>query len=130
MTTTKACSKCKEVLPLTSFYKRHCKASKSGLQSHCKTCWGKYRKSKYDPALRKDQALKKLYGISLKDYEEMYKKQDGSCLICTDEHDTLVVDHCHDTGEVRGLLCHNCNVGIGMFKHNDLLLKAAGGYCY
>jgi hypothetical protein len=66
------------------------------------------------------------YGISLDDYWSIYRDQDGKCAICSLEGFTmakhcrlkLVVDHCHRTGVVRGLLCHNCNRGIGLLQES------------
>ena len=68
--------------------------------------------------------LKRNYNITLDDYHILYEDQKGLCAICglkgwkmADYHKLeLVVDHCHTTGKVRGLLCHNCNRGIGLLK--------------
>ena len=74
------------------------------------------------------------YSITLNDYEYMLKIQNNKCSICKTEgfvmdpkrHKVkLVVDHCHSTGEVRGLLCHNCNRALGLLKDNvDVLYNA------
>lgn len=67
------------------------------------------------------------YGITYDKYEAMLKEQRGLCalcktegfVMCKDRHKLkLVVDHCHSTGVVRGLLCHNCNRALGLFKDN------------
>lgn len=63
--------------------------------------------------------LKARYGIDGERYDEMFKRQGGRCAICGAGKDenrghTLAVDHCHQTGVVRGLLCHTCNRAIGM----------------
>ena len=74
--------------------------------------------------------LIRTYGITVDDYNMMYKDQQGKCKICdTDElrkdNKHMCVDHCHETGVVRGLLCHDCNTGLGKFKdREDLLLKS------
>lgn len=65
----------------------------------------------------------KLYGITAEEYEVMFTEQGGRCAIC-ERHQLefrrrLCVDHCHKTGKVRGLLCDNCNHGIGLFKDNS-----------
>ncbi len=62
-------------------------------------------------------------------YNKMFEEQNGCCSICgtyqSSDKRNLDVDHCHTTGKVRGLLCHNCNVGIGHFSDDiDLLLSA------
>ena len=77
--------------------------------------------------------LKSKYGISHQMYSELLKKQDYRCAICqskdplnTFQSDKFCVDHCHKTGEVRGLLCNHCNRGIGLFNDSvENLLKAA-----
>ena len=77
--------------------------------------------------------LKNNYGITTEDYERMLSEQDNKCKICLGsgfsmkkEHKVLlVVDHCHTTGRVRGLLCHNCNRALGLLKDKeDNLLRA------
>lgn len=81
-----------------------------------------------------DAYLKRNYGITFQDYMNMLEEQDHKCFLCGGEgfimnkekHKLkLVVDHCHKTGKVRRLLCHNCNRGLGLF-HDDpaVLLKA------
>jgi hypothetical protein len=71
--------------------------------------------------------FKNLYGITQEDYREMNEKQSGRCAICqTIPEKRLVVDHCHNTGRVRGLLCYDCNHGLGKFRDNvEFLLEAA-----
>jgi hypothetical protein len=82
-----------------------------------------------DPRTVKDIQLRSLYGIGIEEYEEMHAAQDGRCLICTDRPVRgLVVDHCHVTGEVRGLLCHICNCGLGSFNDTPQLLYRAIQY--
>jgi hypothetical protein len=84
----------------------------------------------------RNHRLQKLFGITLKDYDKISKRQKRVCAICKlEERETyktspkvLAVDHCHKTGKVRGLLCRKCNVGIGNFKDNILLLKSAISY--
>lgn len=59
----------------------------------------------------------------------MLLAQDGRCLICRGEFgQTLPVDHCHRTGKVRGLLCHHCNRGIGLFGDDPERLRRAADY--
>lgn len=81
----------------------------------------------------KSQSLRWLYGITINDYRRMIEEQCGKCAICKEET-KLVVDHCHSTGKVRGLLCGPCNFGIGNFKENKTALAAAivylGGYYF
>lgn len=85
-----------------------------------------------NPEKRKAQRLKQ-YGLSLAQFNQMMLAQGGKCLICG--HSDLsnpsffpFVDHCHSTGKVRGLLCLNCNHGLGKFKDDTNLLLAAASY--
>jgi hypothetical protein len=74
--------------------------------------------------------LKTKYGLTPEQYEEMLERQGGGCAICgTAPGETaLHVDHCHETGRVRGLLCFCCNAGLGQFKHDPDLLYEAMAY--
>jgi len=76
--------------------------------------------------------LKRRFGITLDDFNEMYKNQGGKCLICDATESMsghrLAVDHCHITGKIRGLLCKSCNVALGGFKDNIESLKKAIKY--
>jgi hypothetical protein len=76
-----------------------------------------------------DYQLKK-YGLGLIEYQAMFEAQAGRCAICksTPTVKRLSVDHDHKTGVVRGLLCTNCNLGLGNFKDNQEILKAASDY--
>jgi hypothetical protein len=80
--------------------------------------------------------LRRKYGITPEEYEEMVRQQNNLCAICGKPEERidirvnkvvlLSVDHSHKTGKVRGLLCHSCNYAVGMFKDNEeALLKAA-----
>jgi hypothetical protein len=86
-----------------------------------------YFKKRYNPEYWKNHHLKKKYGITGEQWQEMYDKQDGLCAICK-ENEATCVDHCHDTGEIRGLLCRTCNTGIGHLNDDPALLKAAIHY--
>ncbi len=123
------CYNCLEIKTLDQFYSHRGKPK--GLAYMCKPCSRRDKLTKGTPESRTLQQrktyLKGRYGLTMDDWDKMSKEQDGGCLICTNR-DPLVVDHDHDTGEVRGLLCNNCNAGLGMFKDNDLLLIAAGRY--
>lgn len=93
-----------------------------------------YAKNKTKDNVRnaiKNRWLKRKYNITLDDYQKLLKKQNGECAICgqiSSESRTLDVDHCHKSGKIRGLLCPNCNVGLGNFQDNILLLQKASLY--
>lgn len=84
---------------------------------------------------KRGRHLKAKYNITLDDYDNMYSSQDGLCAICgTDEPKknsksySFAVDHCHSTGAVRGLLCDQCNTGLGQFRDDPDLLRNAIQY--
>jgi hypothetical protein len=81
---------------------------------------------------RKEYDLFRNYRLTSKEYLQMLADQDFSCAICscnvTGTDKVLVVDHNHETGEVRGLLCSTCNTGLGMFKDSINNLSNAMKY--
>lgn len=79
---------------------------------------------------RRKYILKRIYGLLQKDYDGLLQKQDEKCAICKKDFETKTphVDHCHTTGVVRGLLCHNCNTAIGLVKDNVEVLYSAIEY--
>lgn len=88
----------------------------------------------YNPEKQRRTVLKRMFGITPEQWDEMHKRQGGVCWMCGHDgkgihrYDRLLVDHCHSTGEVRGLLCHHCNAGLGHFKDDPLLLQRAIDY--
>ena len=77
--------------------------------------------------------LKYTFGISLEQYNEMLKKQGSVCAICKEKCKSgknLAVDHCHTTGKIRGLLCSNCNRGLGLFTDDKIKLSNAIIYLF
>ena len=105
--------------------------AKYGKDNHCKTCHRKAGREYWTSGNGRNTRLSR-YGITIDDYNLMYAEQNGCCKICgihalemTDAKSFLSVDHCHETGEVRGLLCDSCNMGLGKFYDNiDNLLSA------
>lgn len=88
-----------------------------------------YKKTHKAKELARNCILKNSYGISLEEYSKMLEKQSGVCAICgRKDKTTLCVDHDHKTGKVRGLLCHQCNLGIGNFDDNIPSLEKAIKY--
>lgn len=74
------------------------------------------------------------YGLTEVDYERLLEEQGGKCAICLTRPEDftwgsiLHIDHCHDTGKVRGLLCPPCNTGMGKLKDNPDMLRRAADY--
>ena len=107
------CADCGEI------HLRNAKHLKQGIKSQdCK----EYHPPNYTGVDKYDALIRKKYGITLEQYEQLLHSQNGGCAICgrTEEPDgrRLAIDHCHTTGEVRGILCNNCNNGLGSFGDN------------
>lgn len=117
----KECTQCGESKVLSDFYRM--KSAPDGHMYECKVCNNKRNKK---------SALKYHFGISINDYNALFEKQEGCCAICgthqSELSEALHVDHDHDNGWVRGLLCKTCNIGLGHFKDNPELLDKAAEY--
>lgn len=104
----------------------------NGRCSRCKVCNRSrvkaYAKSPRGRARHRRYQLARAYGITVNQYAAMVREQGGKCAICGDEPKQFHVDHDHKTNEIRGLLCGNCNVGIGHFRDNPDLMTAAIKY--
>jgi len=112
---TKRCTKCGEDKELDQFPNE--RRSSDGVTAQCKACKSEYNKNwrsqkggnLYDRTVR--------YGMSPEEYEELLEEQLNCCACCGSSNPQrksgFVIDHDHNTGLVRGLLCHNCNIGIG-----------------
>ena len=76
----------------------------------------------------RDRCRARSHGLSLQDYRAMLERQGKVCGICKTPGKPLCVDHCHATGKVRGLLCRDCNLGLGNYKDNPVFTRAATAY--
>jgi hypothetical protein len=126
----KVCYKCSVEKRLDDFHPSP--STKDKRMKMCKDC---HRCSKTSVKDRQrsfeNQRLIKSYGISIERYEEMEKAQNGLCAICKSPRKEGIrfnIDHNHDTGQVRGLLCSGCNRGLGYFKDRPDLIKKAADY--
>ena len=123
------CSKEKEV---KYFIKYKSRLGHTLFRKKCSECWNKfireYRKENNWKKKSREYDLKKNYGITFDKYLEMVKEQNNQCAISLKTPKKLYVDHNHKLKMVRGLLCLNCNCGIGYFKDNPLFLKKAQEY--
>lgn len=103
-------------------------------QIHChhKCNNPKNHNSKKHSDAQRDAKYRFFYGISLEDYNKLFAEQNGCCKICKTHQNEfkkkLHVDHNHKTGEVRGLLCHNCNLAIGRLKEDPAIVKSVLEY--
>lgn len=85
-----------------------------------------------NPQKRKAQRIKK-YNLTLAEFDALLESQNGGCAICGYSDRSVpkyfpIVDHCHTTGKIRGLLCANCNHALGKFKDNPATLRHAAEY--
>lgn len=91
----------------------------------------KKRRYKYK-GIHKRVANLKTFGLTIKEYEEMLFTQNNQCAICgtfqCSSGRRFAIDHCHQTGRIRGLLCLRCNQAIGKFHDNYFLLQQAADY--
>ncbi|MFE7780319.1 endonuclease VII domain-containing protein [Streptomyces nigrescens] len=131
----KVCSICKETKPRDMFGRR----TNGYSRSECKPCaaartrkWVKENPERMR-ALNRATTLRRYYGITEAQYDSLLEAQDGLCLICRSPGDPdrrvpLVVDHCHDSMRIRGLLCNPCNQGIGFLRDSVEILRSAIEY--
>jgi len=125
----KACTNCKIEKPYSEFYKHRV----TSYQSWCKKCMVANNKSHKNKNREQARQLNKRnkrhsrYGLTDEQYKALETSHNG-CRICGGLNESgraLHIDHDHETGIVRGLLCHNCNTGLGKFKEDtELMLKA------
>ena len=144
------CTKCNLTKPIADF--GDMPTATFGKKLRCRAC-ERFRQRKQEETKRncpygrikihhksRKTRLRKLYGMTIADYDIMLHSQNGLCAICGkpetakrhDKHNgeirDMAVDHCHETGKVRGLLCCNCNQGIGKLGDNIQTLKNAIAY--
>lgn len=127
----KTCTSCKIEKPLPEFCAQP--RGKFGRTASCKECrsktanaWNKENKGRY----RNNELLRK-YGMAREKYDTLLVAQGGVCAICKDPcalGRELAVDHNHKTKENRGLLCFNCNTGLGKFLDCPTILQRAMEY--
>lgn len=128
------CPRCEAHRPMSEFYG----ATKAHV-SYCKAHWLEYQAQYDTPRKQQDRSLRKNYGITVDQYEAMLAAQGGVCAVCgrpeTHRHTRgqdrpcyLAVDHDHATGEVRALLCYQCNVSLGALQEDPARIRALLAY--
>ncbi|CAK6605116.1 endonuclease VII [Klebsiella phage vB_Kpn_K19PH14C4P1] len=128
----KECSKCLTVKPLEEFGK----SSRPGGQSQCKECRQSGKRGRPVSSTQREShrawVLLNTYGITVDDFNKMLEDQAGVCKICgkgpSGRFKHLCVDHCHTTGQVRGLLCHACNKSLGFLEDDPDRIKRLIAY--
>ena len=140
----RVCSRCKQAKKINGFSIDRC--SSDGLAYHCKKCQIKHSRQKYyrnheqskayarewaknNPERSKYNSIKSKYGLSKFEWDALLEASKGCCGICGEYFGhQLCIDHNHETGTVRGLLCSPCNAALGFFKDNIESLNAAIDY--
>ena len=138
----KRCRDCGEVKPLDAYPLQ--KGGKHGRHPLCKPCRAAQERRRYHrdrerilARTRGDKrklsrtrwrSLERKYGLYRTEYETLFVAQRGCCAICELRPARLYVDHCHATGRVRGLLCANCNFGVGDFGDDPDRCVVAADY--
>lgn len=144
----KRCSKCKLPKPIDQFYPRYDGSGK--LRPQCKECNHRngttYKRNNEAARMRYLETtwrsrLVKRFGITFEQYSALYEAQGGACALCQQPESSprnknsvklgprrLAVDHDHTTGKVRGLLCSDCNRGIGLLNDDPALMHKAAFY--
>jgi hypothetical protein len=131
MTVIKICKQCGWKASADFFQKDRSK--KDGFRPECKPCTSLNRKKTLSTETIRKRNLEKNFGKGALDiYQKLFEKQGGVCAICKSpengRYNHLSIDHCHETEKIRGLLCNNCNRGIGLLKDNPEFLKNAVKY--
>ena len=130
-TLTKICRSCGIDKPFSEFSKE--KRKKDGLKLYCKPCenarFKAWREKNLEEILLKDRIKHyvRKYGLSKEKALELVEDRNGICEICN-EHKLLVVDHHHDTGMVRGMICSFCNSMVGYSRENPDILSSCIEY--
>lgn len=154
----KRCSKCGRVLPASGFYKNpHIADGLSGWCKDCQSEYSRKRWKrdkekisaqhreyyikhrdeaneraakwrKKHPGRVREVMRKSIHGVTPERFESMFLAQKGRCAICREALVNPNIDHCHNTGRIRGLLCRGCNLGLGNFKDSIDLLRLAAKY--
>lgn len=126
---SKVCTVCHSTKEISAFTNQS--QSPDGKSPQCKSCRALVRQQ-VDPAKNRERFLNWKYGIGDAEYQRMLEKQAGVCAICARPQLThrkyLDIDHCHSTGKVRGLLCSNCNRGLGYLQDDPTRILRLAQY--
>ncbi len=120
---TKLCPRCNQTFSRAEFGKR----------SYCKPCHNDWQKEYYAKDKRRARVAvaRSTYGLTEEQLIALEDSHQGLCGICNrpcPANNNLSIDHCHETGKVRGLLCRRCNSGLGMFDDSPEFLRLAALY--
>lgn len=121
MIENKVCTICKKLKHITSFHKKP--------RGECKECTRELHRVRYKDNKRagRESHLLRAYGLSIKEFDEILAAQKNLCKICLSPNHNgknWHVDHDSSLNKIRGILCHNCNLGLGGLNTKDKLLQA------
>ena len=131
--THKVCTRCGVRKERSEYHKDS--SRNDGITAYCKECklkinnnWRNNNPEKMKQSQRRTKR-KLTYGILPEEYDRLLIEQNNKCAICKNDigHEAAV-DHNHETKKIRGLLCRNCNVGIGFLQDQPSILRAAAEY--
>jgi hypothetical protein len=138
MKTTHTCTICKAEKALFDFpmRKTHRPGKPVSQCTACRVAYNKeYRAKNKDRVLEieRKSKLKMTYGITVEQYDALLTRQNSKCAVCAAKKPggrtkMFFIDHCHNSGKVRGLLCMRCNTGLGLFLDNPKFLSNAISY--
>lgn len=133
--TTKACSTCKTEQPRANYHRN--RGNADGLDPRCRSCRVAATATHVtDHGRKRSAANLRTYGLTSDQYDQLHDAQNGLCAICSQPETmtyrgrtkALSIDHDHNTGQVRGLLCASCNFALGKFYDDPHRLRAAADY--
>ncbi len=150
--TTRVCKRCGTEHSIVDYHV--VSGCKGGRRPVCRYCIRKHQTENYandrerrqrkqrewnaaNPRAVRECNLRKKYGMGVKEYEIMFGMQGGRCLVCGEPETVcdgrgklkrLAVDHNHDTGEIRGLLCQKCNQALGLLGENPVIIRNLANY--
>ena len=128
----KTCCKCKQEKPKTDFANH--RSSKDRRYPLCKICAAEATSQwrRENPERERGNKLRRDHNMTLAEYDELFNSQGGRCAICNTDtplgRGRFHVDHNHHTGRIRGLLCHKCNLFIGLANDSIEILNVAIKY--
>ena len=137
----KKCKACSIEKPIEEYHISHQGKTGPIYKSKCKICIREYHREEYhnltdvkkrerrnkntcnNAEYRQSYRLKSRYGLTTEDFSAMIVEQQNKCKICKCDMDPPQVDHSHNTGKVRALLCRPCNTSLGLLKENPQTLR-------
>lgn len=123
---SKRCAKCGTTKPLAEYHRQP--SGPMGRHSYCKPCANEAQRTSrvrhVTPERKAAYQIATRYKLKPEDVARMMADQGGVCGICAKPMAKVCIDHCHETGQVRGLLCHGCNIKLSAIERDDYRVPA------